>query len=219
VLIFPFAAPQRYLIDKKHSTLRGYTSTLECAPSAIVEVNVNVDIKKTWLIIALSSLFALGLTGCGGSETAEAPTEDKQELVEEPVQEAQASGGFDSEIKLPTGESYVLASPSKFVPGKFASGQVIGQSYYRFDVTVNNGGSADLDLAVLIVQGSTPSGVCVDIFDGDNNINGAPTEPLAAGKSLTFGWALSCPGNAGDELAVKLLSGETALIEAKGKLS
>ena len=68
-------------------------------------------------------------------------------------------------------------------------------------------------------QGSTPSGVCVDIFDGDNNINGAPTEPLAAGKSLTFGWALSCPGNAGDELAVKLLSGETALIEAKGKLS
>ncbi|MEY4198253.1 MAG: hypothetical protein RLZZ477_838, partial [Actinomycetota bacterium] len=84
---------------------------------------------------------------------------------------------------------------------------------------VNNGGSADLDLAVLIVQGSTPSGVCVDIFDGDNNINGAPTEPLAAGKSLTFGWALSCPGNAGDELAVKLLSGETALIEAKGKLS
>jgi len=146
-----------------------------------VEVNVNVDIKKTWLIIALSSIFALGLTGCGGSETAEAPTEDKQELVEEPVQEAQASGGFDSEIKLPTGESYVLASPSKFVPGKFASGQVIGQSYYRFDVTVNNGGSAD--------------------------------------KSLTFGWALSCPGNAGDELAVKLLSGETALIEAKGKLS
>jgi hypothetical protein len=180
---------------------------------------MKVDMKKTWLIIALSSLFALGLTGCGGSDSAEGPTEDKQELVEEPVQEVQASGGFDSEIKLPTGESYILSSPSKFTPGKFASGVTVGQSNYRFDVTANNGGSADLDLAVLIVQGSTSSGPCVDIFDGDNNINGAPTEPLAAGKSLTFGWALSCPGNAGDELAVKLLSGETALIEAKGKLS
>ena len=175
--------------------------------------------KKKWLIPVLSSLLALGLSGCGGSDKAEGPSEQKQELVEAPVQEVQASGGFDSEIKLPTGESYVLSSPSKFTPGKFASGVVVGQSNYIFNVTTKNGGTADLDLAVLIVQGSTSSGACVDVFDGDNNINGAPTEPLASGKSLTFGWALSCPGKAGDELSVKLLSGETALIEAKGKLS
>lgn len=174
--------------------------------------------KKT--LAALTSLLMIStLTACGGSDKADAPTEQKQELVEAPQQEAQASGGFDSEIKLPTGESYILSSPAKFTPGKFASGIIPGQSNYRFEVTAKNGGTADLDLAVLIVQGSTSSGACVDVFDGDNNIGGAPIEPLAAGKSLTFTWALSCPGKAGDELSVTLLSGETALIEAKGTLS
>jgi hypothetical protein len=174
--------------------------------------------KKT--LAALTSLLMIStLTACGGSDKADAPTEQKQELVEAPQQEAQASGGFDSEIKLPTGESYILSSPSKFTPGKFASGIVPGQSNYRFEVTAKNGGTADLDLAILIVQGSTSSGACVDVFDGDNNIGGAPIDPLAAGKSLTFTWALSCPGKAGDELSVTLLSGETALIEAKGTLS
>ena len=174
--------------------------------------------KKT--LAALTSLLMIAsLTACGGSDKAEAPAEEKQELVEAPQQEAQASGGFDSEIKLPTGESYILSSPSKFTPGKFASGIVPGQSNYRFEVTAKNGGTADLDLAILIVQGSTSSGACVDVFDGDNNIGGAPIDPLAAGKSLTFTWALSCPGKAGDELSVTLLSGDTALIEAKGTLS
>ena len=174
--------------------------------------------KKT--LAALTSLLMIAtLTACGGSDKADAPTEQKQELVEAPQQEAQASGGFDSEIKLPTGESYILSSPAKFTPGKFASGIIPGQSNYRFEVTAKNGGTADLDLAVLIVQGSTSSGACVDVFDGDNNIGGAPIEPLAAGQTKTFTWALSCPGKAGDELSVTLLSGETALIEAKGTLS
>ena len=174
--------------------------------------------KKT--LAALTSLLMIStLTACGGSDKAEAPTEQKQELVEAPQQEAQASGGFDSEIKLPTGESYILSSPAKFTPGKFASGIIPGQSNYRFEVTAKNGGTADLDLAVLIVQGSTSSGACVDVFDGDNNIGGAPIEPLAAGQTKTFTWALSCPGKAGDELSVTLLSGETALSEAKGTLS
>lgn len=172
------------------------------------------------IIAGLTSLLlTFTLASCGGSETAEGPSQENQELVEAPQQEVQASGGFDSEIKLPTGESYILSSPSKFTPGQFASGIVPGQSNYRFEVTANNGGTADLDLAILIVQGSTSSGACVDVFDGDNNIGGAPIEPLAAGKSLTFTWALSCPGKAGDELSVTLLSGETALIEAKGALS
>ena len=36
-----------------------------------------------------------------------------------------------------------------------------------------------VDLATLIVAGKTTSGVCVDIFDGDNGMEGAPQEPLA----------------------------------------
>ncbi len=171
-------------------------------------------------LIALSFLLILtGVTACGGSGGSDVPEEDKQELVETQEQTAQATGGFDSDIKLPTGETYRLSSPAKFTPGKFASGQVPGQSFNKFEVSVTNGGSADLDLAVLIVSGATSSGACVDIFDGDNNIGGAPMEPLAPGASKSFAWALSCPGAAGEELKVKLISGETALIEAVGKLS
>ena len=168
--------------------------------------------------IALSTGVLFSLTACGGSEEA-AVVENQTELVQTEEQQAQAVGGFDNDIKLPTGEIYRLSSPSKFTPGPFASGQFPDQSYNRFEVAVTNGGSSDLDLAVLIVSGTTTAGACVDIFDGDNKINGAPLEPLAAGASTKFGWALSCPGSTGDELRVKLFSGETALIEATGKLS
>lgn len=175
---------------------------------------------KKFLVAVITILFAMTLASCGGSsDKSESSNENNQELVENVSQEAQATGGFNNEIKLPSGDSYLLSSPTKFTPGKFAAGQVIGQSYNRFEVTVKNGTSAELDLAALIVQGSTASGACVDIFDGDNNIDGAPIEPLATGMTKTFGWALSCPGKAGEDLTVKLLSGETALIEAKGKLS
>ena len=55
------------------------------------------------LLASLSSLLMIfALSGCGGSDKAQAPTESKQELVEAPQQQAQASGGFDSEITLPT---------------------------------------------------------------------------------------------------------------------
>jgi predicted small lipoprotein YifL len=178
-----------------------------------------IDMNKLLLSVLAVLLLLTGVTACGGSNDSAIPDENKQELVEVQEQEAQAKGGFDSDIKLPTGETYRLSSPTKFTPGKFAAGQVPGQSFNRFEVSVTNGGTADLDLAVLIVSGTTSGGACVDIFDGDNNINGAPLEPLAAGATKKFGWALSCPGAAGDELKVKLISGETALIEATGKLS
>ena len=74
-------------------------------------------------------------------------------------------------------------------------------------------------LTALIVKGTTTGGECVDIFDGDNKMEGAPQEPLAAGTSLTFAWALSCAGKSGDDLTVTLFNGESALIEAKGKLA
>jgi hypothetical protein len=175
--------------------------------------------KKSLLSITLAFFLALTLTGCGGSKSADAPTESNQELVEEPTVEVQASGGFDNAITTSDGNAFTLSSPSIFAPGKFASGQVPGQSFNKFAVTVKNNGSSALELYALIVKGTTSGGECVDIFDGDNKIDGAPQEPLAAGKSLTFNWALSCPGKSGEDLSVVLLNGETALIEAKGKLA
>jgi hypothetical protein len=119
----------------------------------------------------------------------------------------------------PDKNSFTVSSPGKFSPGKFAAGQLPGQINQRFNVSVSNGSGADLDLATLIVKGSTPAGECVDIFDGDAKMDGAPQTPLAAGASITFAWGLSCPGAAGDELTVVLTNNAVNIVEAKGKLA
>ena len=93
------------------------------------------------------------------------------------------------------------------------------QTNERFNVTVENGSAADLDLTTLIVKGSTTSGDCVDIFDGDNQMEGAPGTPLATGETAKFSWGLSCPGKSGEEISVTLSNGLANLIEVTGKLA
>ena len=93
------------------------------------------------------------------------------------------------------------------------------QTNERFNVTVENGSAADLDLSTLIVKGSTTTGECVDIFDGDNQMEGAPSTPLATGSSIKFSWGLSCPGKSGEEISVVLSDGVTTFIEVSGKLA
>lgn len=105
------------------------------------------------------------------------------------------------------------------MPGKFASGQLPGNINERFDLTVVNNSGKDLDLATLIVSGSTSTGACVDIFDGDNAMEGAPTTPLANGATANFSWGLSCAGKSGDDITVRLSNGTTTLIEVVGKLA
>lgn len=183
--------------------------------------------SKKIAFISLMALASLLLSSCGGGSSSNSSSNtststeggSKEDLVNDPKVEAQASGGFDNAITTPDGSSFTLSSPTTFTPGKFASGQVPGQTFNRFTVTVKNGGSSPLELYALIVKGSTSGGECVDIFDGDNKIDGAPQDALAAGTSLSFNWALSCPGKSGADLKVVLLNGETGLIEAKGKLA
>lgn len=173
--------------------------------------------RKYILALVTLPIFALLLTSCGGG--GENQTAQQEDLVAAPAQEVQASGGFDNAVKTPAGVSYTLSAPAKYVPGKFAAGQLLGQSYQGFKVSITNNSSADLDLATLIVKGVTPGGECVDIFDGDNSFNGAPQEALAKGAAITFGWALSCPGKSGDELKVNLSNAEVSIVEIVGKLS
>lgn len=159
---------------------------------------------------------ALTLTACGSDEVAQV---DDQTLVTEVEEAVQASGGFDAPVVTPDKVSYTLSSPAKFTPGKFASGMLPDQVNQRFNLTVSNGSAADLDLATLIVKGSTTTGECVDIFDGDNQMEGAPATPLAAGASASFSWGLSCPGKSGEDISVTLSNGLTNVIEVTGKLA
>ena len=177
-----------------------------------------MDKKLTSAIFA--TVFALTLTACGGeSDSVTTTAEEGQALVEVVEEAAQASGGFDAPVVTPDKVSYTLSTPASFTPGKFASGMLPGQINERFNVTVQNGSAAELDLATLIVKGSTTTGDCVDIFDGDNQMEGAPIEPLAPGASAKFSWGLSCAGKSGEDISVVLSNGVTNLIEVTGKLA
>jgi len=167
--------------------------------------------------LALTIALALTLSACGGGD--EVAQVDDQSLVTEVEEAPQASGGFDAPVVTPDKVSYTLSSPANFTPGKFASGMLPGQINERFDLNVTNGSAAELDLATLIVKGSTTTGECVDIFDGDNQMEGAPTTPLAAGASAKFSWGLSCPGKSGEDISVLLSNANITLIEVTGKLS
>lgn len=176
-----------------------------------------MKVQKSLIAFLGTLALAASLSACGGDDTT-ASTDD-QTLVENVEEKPQASGGFDSPVVTPDKVSYTLTSPASFTPGKFASGMLPGYKNERFDLTVINNSGKDLDLATLIVKGSTSSGECVDIFDGDNQMEGAPTTPLATGATAKFSWGLSCNGKNGDDLSVVLTNGVTALIEVTGKVA
>jgi hypothetical protein len=175
---------------------------------------------KTTRILAASfgaTLIALSLSACGGDNSSSGA--DDQSLVTNVEEKPQATGGFDAPVVTPDKVSYTLSSPAHFAPGKFASGMLDGNLNERFDLSITNNSAKPLDLATLIVKGSTASGECVDIFDGDNKMEGAPTTALAAGSTTQFSWGLSCTGKSGEELSVTLTNGTESLIQVTGKLA
>ena len=50
-------------------------------------------------------------------------------------------------------------------------------------------------------------------------MEGAPQDPLAVGKSISFNWGLSCEGKAGEDLSLVLSNEGVAIIEVTGKLA
>ena len=173
-----------------------------------------MKIKSSILTPALATLLLISGCASGGSSDGEGGT-----FVPQESEAPKVTGGFDSPLKLDDGTTFSISSPTPFSPGKFASGQIKGQKYSGFKINVTNGGKSALDLQTLIVLGVTPAGNCADIFDGDNNANGAPQEKLAPGASIEVEWALSCPGSSGAKLDVTLQNQGVNLIQASGKLA
>ncbi|MDP1851604.1 MAG: hypothetical protein Q8K48_04225 [Candidatus Planktophila sp.] len=174
----------------------------------------------TFKAVAATFALLLLLTACGGKAAESTTTTEEGQALTEPVETTpQATGGFDAPVITPDQVSYTLSSPTNFETGQFAAGQLPGQLNEKFTVSVTNNSAAALDLATLIVQGSTAAGTCADIFDGDNAMEGAPTNPLAVGATKVFDWGLSCPGAVGDEFTVALSNAGANIVEVKGKLA
>ncbi len=168
--------------------------------------------KKVLGAIATFSAVLL-LAACGSSAPS---SKDNQALVQNTVAAAQGSGAFGATLATTDGASFTLSTPSSFTPGHFASGQIPGQLFVSFSISVTP--KVALNLSAMTVTATTPSGACADILDGDNAIQGAPQAALPAGAASTFKWALSCPGKSGDALTVLLSNNNVSLVQALGKL-
>ncbi len=171
------------------------------------------------LVAIATSGLALTLASCGGGQTNGKASADSSALATSAPTAAQASGDFGSVVTLPSGIAFTLNNQAVFTPTKFSSGQIDGQRFNSFEITVKNGTSAPLDLGTLILTSTASAGAgCVDIFDGQVGLQGAPSDLVAAGGTTTFKWALSCPGKAGDLLTIAMTTDGTTNVEVKGKL-
>lgn len=170
------------------------------------------------LVAIATSGLALALASCGGGQTNGKASANSSALATSAPTAAQASGDFGSVVTLPSGIAFTLNNQAVFTPTKFSSGQIDGQRFNSFEITVKNGTSAPLDLGTLILTSTAAAAGCVDIFDGQVGLQGAPADPVAVGGTTTFKWALSCPGKAGDPLTIAMTTDGTTNVEVKGKL-
>ena len=91
------------------------------------------------------------------------------------------------------------------------------KSANSFNVTIKNGGSTPLDFTSVSLIAASGANVCFDVL-GDLDINGAPTEPLAAGATTTYTYGVGCQAAAGEPLSLTVQIGESK-VAVEGKLA
>ena len=76
-----------------------------------------------------------------------------------------------------------------------------------FTVTVSNKGSKPLDLSTFTILDSSLASnnslSCSDVFESASDVKGIPADPIVkVGQSVSFKWAIVCPGPKGDGLTL-----------------
>jgi hypothetical protein len=162
-------------------------------------------VKKSLTVVMV--IGALVLTSCGKKIDTASST---------PTATPTASGGFGAPLSLAGGVSLTISAPAKFTPGTFASNYLPGQAANVFDVTLKNAGTAAIDPTTISFAASSGTNTCTDVLDGDNGVSGAPTDPIAAGATSSFKFAIGCDAKAGAPLHFDITVGtSTASIEGK----
>lgn len=172
--------------------------------------------KRFSQVIILGLTATLALSGCSKSDTGlNTNPGDASEFTETAA--PTVATGFGAPLDLGSDLTITFQENSVFTPGAYASNYQKGMVANKFDVTVKNKSGGPLDLANMAISMKSANAVCVDILDGDNNINGAPTEPLTAGASVTFTYGVGCLSIVGAplELGVSL---NQDVIEVTGTL-
>jgi hypothetical protein len=172
--------------------------------------------RKQWILVAVVAVVGLSILRSVTNGSGPAIPADKTTLVEEtaPV----ATIAFDTPLDLGGGIFVTVSSPTRFTPTQFMTN--IDQkptSANQFNVTIKNGGSAPLDFTSVILVAESGSNICFDVL-GDLDINGAPTEPLAAGATATYAYGVGCKAAAGEPLSLSVQIGESK-VAVEGKIA
>lgn len=162
------------------------------------------------------TVLALTLTACGGGGST-GSTESEATITQQA--EVVSSGAFGSAVEVSTGVTVTLNGMADFTPGKFATGYVTGDKAVTFDVTVSNASAAEIYASSLSMTATSGDNTCVEVFDGDNGLEGAPADPIAAGASATFKWGITCgAAKSGDPLKIEMSFDGATAIEVSGSL-
>ncbi len=166
-------------------------------------------------LTAVLVIGALVLTSCGGKKA-----DSTAAATATPTTSAapSASGGFGSALALGSGVTLTISAPKTFSPGTFASNYLPGQAANVFDVTLKNAGTTAIDPTTISLAASSGSNTCTDVLDGDNGVAGAPTDPIAAGATANFKYAIGCDAKAGAPLRLDITIG-TATASIDGKIA
>lgn len=161
--------------------------------------------KKSLTVVVV--IGALVLTGCGkkADKAANTTTPTATESAT-----AAASGGFGAPVTLGGGISVTISAPTSFKPGNFASNYLPGQAANVFNVSLKNGGTTAIDPTTISLAANSGTNTCTDVLDGDNGVAGPPTDPIAAGATSTFKFAIGCDAKAGAPLHVDVTVGSSS---------
>lgn len=169
--------------------------------------------RKQWIIIAVVVLIGGAILRSVTNQGPQIP-KDKTTLVQEdaPV----ATIGFDKPLDLGDGVFVTVSAPTVFTPTQFMTNfdQKPKTSNY-FTVTIKNGGNAALDFSTVSLEADSGTNVCFDVL-GDQDINGAPTEPLKAGAEVSYKYGVGCQAKSGDPLSMTVrIGGSNVAVEGK----
>ena len=171
--------------------------------------------RTQWIIILVVVVIGGAILR---SVTNQGPTipKDKSVLVQEaaPV----ATIGFDKPLDLGGGVSVTVSAPTQFTPTQFMTNfDQKAKTANFFTVTIVNGGKTPLDFSTVSLEADSGANVCFDVL-GDQDINGAPTDPLKAGGSTSYKYGVGCKAASGDPLSLTVRIGEST-VAVEGKLA
>ena len=171
--------------------------------------------RTQWIIILVVVVIGGAILR---SVTNQGPTipKDKSVLVQEaaPV----ATIGFDKPLDLGGGVSVTVSAPTQFTPTQFMTNfDQKAKTANFFTVTIVNGGKTPLDFSTVSLEADSGANVCFDVL-GDQDINGAPTDPLKAGGLTSYKYGVGCKAASGDPLSLTVRIGEST-VAVEGKLA